>query len=107
MQSLSESPGRALDPAQVIAALPPGARMNLGWRDAVADAPRGLLMARIGSGRVLRKLIIRLNGADLYDIEIGRMNRRTLDWIVEGQVHDLYADQLAEAAIRLHGQVAG
>lgn len=103
--SITEQPGRAIDGQQVLAALPPMARMNLGWRDAVIDAERGVLMARIGSGRVLRKLIIRLNGADLYDIEIGRMHRRSYEWIVEGQTHGIYAEQLADAAIRLHARV--
>jgi hypothetical protein len=107
MQSLIESPGRVIDPAQVIAALSPWSRMNLGWRDAVADVPNGRVIARIGSNRVVRKLIVRLNAADLYDVEIGKMHRRSFEWIVEGQVLNVGAEQLAEAAIALHGQVAG
>lgn len=107
MQSLIEQPGRVIDPAQVIAAISPMSRINLGWRDAVVDAEGGRVIARIGSGRVLRKVIIRLNGADLYDVEIGRAHRRSYEWIIEGQELNVHAEQLANVAITMHGQVAG
>jgi hypothetical protein len=106
-ESLSVKGGMQMDVAQAAALFGPYERMNLGWRDAVRDDARGLLMVRIGSSRVVRKLIIRLNALDLYDIEIGRMNKRTFEWVVEGQVENLYAEQVAEQAIVLHGKVAG
>lgn len=104
-ESISVAGGKAMNAQAAVAAFSAGSRMNLGWRDAVQDEARGLLYVRIGSSRTVRKLIIRLNGLDLYDIEIGRMNRRTFEWVVEGQVANVYADQLAEAAVSLHGKV--
>jgi hypothetical protein len=106
-QSLSVTGGMRMDPVQTVEAFSVWSRMNLGWRDVVTDAERGLLYVRVGSSRVVRKLIIRLNALDLYDIEIGKMDKRTYDWVVEGQKFDLYAEQLADAAISLLGEVAG
>jgi hypothetical protein len=41
--------------------------------------------------------VIKLNAFDLYDIEIGRVHRRTLEWIPEAQTRDIYADDLDQA----------
>lgn len=51
----------------------------------------------LGAGTRKRRLIVKLNSSDLYDIEIGRIHRRTLDWIVEAQTRDVYCDQLDQA----------
>lgn len=83
-----------------------GALMNLGARDYVHDDPNGMIMFRIGSGRVVRKAIIVLNGNDLYNLEIGRMNRKTLDWVTEATRRDVGAGQLAEALLSMHGEVS-
>jgi hypothetical protein len=39
-----------------------------------------------------RRIIVKLNGSDLYDIEIGRMKK--LDYIVLDQIRDIDADNL-------------
>lgn len=83
-----------------------GALMNLGARDYVRDDPNGMLMFRIGSKRLVRKAIIVLNGSDLYDVEIGRLDRKTLDWVTEATRRDVFADQLAEALLQMHGEVS-
>lgn len=51
----------------------------------------------LGAGFRKRRLVIKLNPKDLYDIEIGRIHRRTLDWIPEAQTRDIYADDLDQA----------
>lgn len=42
-------------------------------------------------------LVIKVNQYDLYDIEIGRVHRRTLDWIPEAQTRDIYTEDLDQA----------
>jgi hypothetical protein len=78
--------------------------LSMGARDIVHDDPHGLLMLRIGNPRVVRKAIVVLNGSDMYDVEIGRMHRRTLEWITEATATDVYCDQLADTLLTLHGQ---
>jgi hypothetical protein len=51
----------------------------------------------LGAGFRKRHLVIKLNAYDLYDIEIGRVHRRTLEWIPEAQTRDIYADDLDQA----------
>lgn len=51
----------------------------------------------LGAGFRKRHLVIKLNPYDLYDIEIGRVHRRTLDWIPEAQTRDIYAEDLDQA----------
>src|SRR5262245_44536871 len=51
----------------------------------------------LGAGFRKRRLVIKLNPYDLYDIEIGRLHRRTLEWIPEAQTRDIYADDLDQA----------
>lgn len=81
-----------------------GVRMNLGARDYAHDDPNGVLMFRIGAERSKRRAVVKLNGSDLYDIEIGRLTR-DLEYVVEAQETDLYADMLGEALIRMHHAV--
>ena len=42
------------------------------------------------------KVIIKLNGSDLYDITFGRMNRKTFEFDVKETAEDIYCDQLVE-----------
>ncbi|MBV9011231.1 MAG: hypothetical protein JO272_04140 [Pseudonocardiales bacterium] len=48
----------------------------------------------LGAGFCKRRLVIKVNRYDLYDIEIGRIHRRTLEWIPVAQTRDVYADDL-------------
>lgn len=60
----------------------------------------------LGAGTHKRKLIIKLNASDLYDIEIGRLARRTLDWIPEAQTLGVFADQLDSALQVLYDSIS-
>jgi hypothetical protein len=51
----------------------------------------------LGAGIRKRRLVIKLNQRDLYDIEIGRFDRRGFEWIAEAQHRDIYCDQLDQA----------
>jgi hypothetical protein len=51
----------------------------------------------LGAGIRKRRLVIKVNRSDLYDIEIGRVHRRTLEWIPEAQRRDIYAEDLGQA----------
>lgn len=42
------------------------------------------------------KVIIKLNGMDLYDITFGRMNRKTFEFDVKHTAEGVYCDQLVE-----------
>ncbi len=59
----------------------------------------------LGAGTHKRTLIIKLNGADLYDIEIGRVRRSDFEWIVEAQDRDIYAEDLGRALRDLYDSV--
>jgi len=54
----------------------------------------------LGASTHKRRLAIKVNKSDLYDIEIGRTHRRALDWTPEAQTRNIYADQLAQAGER-------
>jgi hypothetical protein len=82
-----------------------GALMNLGARDFVADAD-GVIF-RIGPGSVLRKVVVRLNPMDTYDVEIWEGGRGAdLNPKRVYEAGGVYFDQLAEVLIRAHDQVS-
>lgn len=56
----------------------------------------------LGAGTRKRRLIIKLNAADRYDIEIGRLHRTTLEWIPEAQTLGVYCDGLDAALQALY-----
>jgi hypothetical protein len=72
--------------------------------------PRGIVRCEdglqvdiyLGAGTRKRRLIIKLNAADRYDIEIGRLQRRTLEWIPEAQRLGVYCDDLDSALQALY-----
>jgi hypothetical protein len=100
IRSITAEEGRSTDP-------------NIIWFDHVSRwtwivmgaKPRTVVFIRdglmvdiyMGSGIRKRRLVIKVNGRDLYDIEIGRLHRRTREWIPEAQTRDIYCDQLDEA----------
>lgn len=53
----------------------------------------------LGAGTRTRRLIIKLNGGDLYDIEIGHLARRTLEWVIDAQALNVHAEDL-DGALR-------
>lgn len=60
--------------------------------------PDGLMMdIYLGAGKRKRRLVIKLNQADLYDIEIGRLHTRTFEWIIVGQTRSIHAEDLDQA----------
>ncbi|MDQ3765415.1 MAG: hypothetical protein M3460_29335 [Actinomycetota bacterium] len=56
----------------------------------------------LGAGFCKCCLVIKVNQSDLYDIEIGRVHRRMLDWIPEAQMRDIHAEQLDQAIRNLY-----
>jgi hypothetical protein len=44
-----------------------------------------------------RRLVIKINQSDLYDIENGRVHLRTFQWIPEAQMRDIHVKQLDQA----------
>lgn len=48
-----------------------------------------------------RKIIVKLNGMDLYEVEVGFLWRPALDWMVVEQESDAYAEDLPETVRRL------
>jgi hypothetical protein len=107
MPSIAETTtGQPADHRVTIAQIGQGALMNLGARDYIHDDKNGYLHFRIGPGHIVRKAIIVLNALDLYDVEIGHMNRRTYEWIPDATATDIDAAQLAETLLRMHGEVS-
>lgn len=99
--SVRDLPGRPADARITRDQIGPMVLMSCGARDFVCDDANGLLMFRVGSGRVLRKVLVRLCPDDTYAVEVGRMHRRSFEWITEGQETGIYAEQLPAAVLRL------
>lgn len=59
----------------------------------------------LGAGTHKRRLVIKLNGSDLYDIEIGHLHRRSLEWIIDGQALDIDAENLDGALRDLYDSI--
>lgn len=57
------------------------------------DIGDGIYM-ELGRGR---KVIVKLNVWDTYDVEVGRINMRTLEWKISDQVFGISCDRLEEA----------
>jgi hypothetical protein len=51
----------------------------------------------LGAGIRKRRLVIKVNALDLYDIEIGWFDQSKFEWIVEAQCQDIYCDELDES----------
>ncbi len=43
-----------------------------------------------------RTTVIQLNENDLYDIEVGRMHRKTFEWVSDYSATDIGAEQLSD-----------
>ena len=69
-------------------------KMACGARVAMADG-NAYLHFQVGSSRPVRKIIIRLNGLDLYDIELVKINNRTFETAVEQTISSVYAEDLS------------
>lgn len=67
---------------------------GMGARPSQAMRLRDGLQVPVRMERGQRTLIIKLNARDLYDVEIGRVNRRALDWVVIAQRRDIDAESL-------------
>jgi len=78
-----------------------GNLMACGARHFVHDNPNGLLMFRVGAERSLRKVMVRLMPNDTYSVEVGKTNRKTMEYVVEDQEHGIYADQVGASVRRL------
>jgi hypothetical protein len=50
-----------------------------------------------------RRMTVRLNGKNLYDLEFGRVSMRTFEYAVLGTAEDVYAEDLNGALLRLAG----
>ena len=51
-------------------------------------------------GNVGGKVIITLNGLDLYDIELGYVSRGSYEWVSVKTFEDIYCDQLVDILSR-------
>ncbi len=85
--------GRQADARTILQQIGTMTLMSLGQRNTV-DLGDGV-MFQVGAGNPLRKVIIKLNARDYYDVEIGKSQRSTFNWIVEFQQRDLEASQLS------------
>lgn len=65
-----------------------GAKNAMGLDDGIQFDVKGLVFKG--------KVIIKLNGSDLYDITFGRMNRKTFKFDVEHETKDIFCEQLVE-----------
>lgn len=74
-----------------------------GCRDFVGDPESGMLMFTIGAGARTYKCIIRLNGRDLYDMEIGCI--RKFEYKALAQADDIHAEDVTATLRRLHSDV--
>lgn len=101
MEPVSYMTGTEADSQTTIAHITRGVLMSCGARDFVRDDSQGLLMFRVGPGRVLTKIIVKLMPSDLYAVERGHLDRATMAWMPDEQEFDVYADMLAETVLRL------
>ena len=50
-----------------------------------------------------RKVKVRLNGRDLYDVTVGKVDRKTLEFKALAEMEDVYCDQLEDVFTALTG----
>jgi hypothetical protein len=84
--------------------------MRMGARDFVHDDRNGELWFRVGAGNPHRKVSVVLRADDTYAIEIGKLKRRTFEWVTEataGVDQGIYGDMIGEVIDRLFVEVAG
>lgn len=97
----------SFDPQILFQQIGRGVLMNLGARDIVYSLDDAYVMFRIGAGRPHRKIKITYNrGSDLYDVEIGRLVNRGIDWVVDDTADGIDAESLPEVLLALHHDVA-
>lgn len=89
------------DPQTIAQQIGQRTRMEIGCRDYVG-MPDGLMFSYgPRSRKKYRKIIIKLNGADLYEVEAGYMDRTTLEYHVVARESDIFAESLAESVRRV------
>ena len=73
--------------------------MKYGARELVALEGDGGLMFQFGSGKPVKKMVVRYDrGMDLYDIEVGHLQGRLVpEWVQDYESQGIYADQLTTA----------
>jgi len=84
------------------AQIPAGVKMALGARQPVGGADS--LHFRVGSNRTLDKIVVKLNGLDLYDLEMVRIARGTYDVKTLAERANVDADALGRTIL---GMVEG
>lgn len=100
MTTITETPGRPLDVNTLWNDhVDRWTWIGMGARPVVRTTDHLSIDIFLGAGTRKRRLIIKLNANDLYDIEIGRLHRRSLDWIIDGQTLDVGAESL-DASLR-------
>lgn len=100
-----DAPASGFDPRQVWEQIPFGIKIDLGVLPSgvVYDMAKQTLAFFVGNPRSRRKAIIGyLEGADLYEITIGRIKPRTYEWIVEQRATGIDAATLGATLRRLH-----
>lgn len=74
-------------------------KMACGARQPVADGS-DYLHFQVG-GSALRKIVVKLNGLDLYDVELVNINRRTCEVKTMRSVQNVDAANLSETIYRM------
>ncbi len=71
-----------------------GVKMACGAREVVGGEDG--LHFRVGSTRKLQKIVIKLNGHDLYDVALVEIKRPSYDVVTLKSETDVYAEDLSE-----------
>ena len=61
----------------------------------------GLMFLFGPAGRKFRKILIKLNGRDLYEVEVGYVSRDAYQWIVVAQESDVHVEDLRDRVRKL------
>lgn len=100
-QSLSERQMMEADAGVIHNQLGTVLRMEINARDFVSTRDGLMFFYGPHSPNKIRKIIIKLNGKDLYELEAGYMSRKTFDWEIVSQSSDIDAETLRDEVRRL------
>jgi hypothetical protein len=77
-------------------------KMAIGARHPMNDDGKGLIF-QVGSGSK-KKMVVRLNAMDLYDVQLVTWNSRTFQVVELGSATDVGCEELSETVYRLCNQ---
>ncbi|MFD6073254.1 hypothetical protein, partial [Amycolatopsis lurida] len=88
------------DPQVIKEQLGAALRTEISARNLI-DMEDGLMFLFGSAGTKLRKILIKLNGSDLYEVEVGYVSRGTWQWTVVAQESDVHVEDLRDSVRRL------